>query len=154
MLDNIPSPTKSPTVKAIPSSEVEPPYQTAGLAPEIRDEASFAIVRAAAKAADERKGGDIVCLDVGGVSVIADYFLVVTGYSTTQVKAIVRAIEEALLEELDLQPIRVEGLQEGSWVLMDYGDAIVHVQLETEREFYNLEAFWGHARNIQLNLQS
>ena len=118
----------------------------------IRDEDSFAIALVAAKAADRMKAGDIVCLDVGSVSVIADYFLIVTGYSTTQVKAIVGAIEEALLEQLNLEPIRLEGLTEASWVLMDYGDAIVHVQLESEREFYDLEAFWGHAAKVELPL--
>ncbi len=118
----------------------------------IRDKESFAIALTAAKAADERKGGDIVCLDVGAVSVIADYFVVVTGYSTTQVKAIVGAIEEALLEQLNLEPFRLEGLNEATWVLMDYGDAIVHVQLEAEREFYDLEAFWGHAPKVPLPL--
>ena len=144
MLDNTSNTTQTNTVDTAKPSTVEPTT--------IRDENSFEIVLTAARAADERKGGDIVCLDVGGVSVIADYFLVVTGYSTTQVKAIVNAIEDALLEKLNLQPIRVEGKHEGTWVLLDYGDAIIHVQLEAEREFYNLEAFWGHARRTTLTL--
>ena len=151
MLNKIPHSPNSSTVNTAPSSDLDLAPQAENSAPVIRDEASFEIARIAARAADERKGGDIVCLDVGAVSVIADYFLVVTGYSTTQVKAIVRAIEEALWEQRNLRPIRVEGLQEGSWVLMDYGDAIVHVQLEAEREFYNLEAFWGHAKKVSLS---
>ncbi|MGK7913843.1 MAG: ribosome silencing factor [Synechococcus sp.] len=145
MLDN--------TSNTIPTSADTAAQSTAAnLSQTIRDETSFEIALTAARAADERKGGDIVCLDVGGVSVIADYFLVITAYSTTQVKAIVSAIEDALLEKLNLQPIRVEGKHEGTWVLLDYGDAIIHVQLEAEREFYNLEAFWGHARKTELEL--
>ena len=144
MIDNTPGTTQANAVDALPSATVQ--SQT------IRDERSFEIALTAARAADERKGGNIVCLDVGSVSVIADYFLLVTGYSTTQVKAIVNAIEDALLDKLNLQPIRVEGLQEGTWVLLDYGDAIIHIQLEAEREFYNLEAFWGHAQRTTLPL--
>ncbi|MEM8714259.1 MAG: ribosome silencing factor, partial [Cyanobacteria bacterium P01_G01_bin.4] len=119
MLDNTSNITQANTVDTAQPVTAE---STA-----IRDENSFEIALTAARAADERKGGDIVCLDVGGVSVIADYFLVITGYSTTQVKAIVNAIEDALLEKLNMQPIRVEGKHEGTWVLLDYGDAIIHV---------------------------
>ena len=145
MLDNTPNtiPTSASTAAQAAATDS---------AQTIRDEQSFEIALTAARAADDRKGGDIVCLDVGGVSVIADYFLVITGYSTTQVKAIVTAIEDALLENLELQPLRVEGKHEGTWVLLDYGDAIIHVQLEAEREFYNLEAFWGHSTKISLEL--
>ncbi|MEM9008402.1 MAG: ribosome silencing factor [Cyanobacteria bacterium P01_F01_bin.86] len=145
MLDNT-----SNTIQASATTAAQP--KATDSAQTIRDEKSFEIALTAARAADDRKGGDIVCLDVGGVSVIADYFLVITGYSTTQVKAIVTAIEGALLEKLNLQPIRVEGKNEGTWVLLDYGDAIIHVQLEAEREFYNLEAFWGHAQDVAIPL--
>ncbi|MEL7085964.1 MAG: ribosome silencing factor [Cyanobacteria bacterium J06597_1] len=149
MLDNTSNTTQASTTQANTVGTAQPVTTEPTT---IRDENSFSIALTAARAADERKGGNIVCLDVGGVSVIADYFLVVTGYSTTQVKAIVNAIEDALLEKLNLQPIRVEGKNEGTWVLLDYGDAIIHVQLEAEREFYNLEAFWGHAQNVVLPL--
>ena len=101
-----------------------------------------------AEAADERKGGDIVLLRVGDVSVLADYFVLVTGYSKVQVRAIARSIEDQIEETMNLRPLRSEGFAEGSWVVEDYGDVIVHILMPQEREFYGLESFWGHAPRV------
>lgn len=101
-----------------------------------------------AEAADERKGSDIVLLKVGDVSVLADYFVLITGYSKVQVRAIARSIEDKIEETMNLRPIRSEGFAEGSWVVEDYGDVIVHVMMPQEREFYGLESFWGHAPRV------
>lgn len=98
-----------------------------------------------ASAADDRKGADIVLLQVAQVSYLADYFVIVTGFSKVQVRAICQSIEERVAIEWQRRPLRVEGKAEGTWVLLDYGDVIVHILLPQEREFYNLEAFWGHA---------
>jgi ribosome-associated protein len=73
-----------------------------------------------------------------------------TGYSRVQVRAISSAIEEKVQTELERRPLRTEGKGEGSWVLQDYGDVIVHIMMPKEREFYNLEAFWSHAEHIPL----
>ncbi|MGI0494738.1 ribosome silencing factor [Alkalinema pantanalense CENA528] len=102
----------------------------------------------AAEAADDRKAGDIVLIKVGDVSTIAEYFVMATGYSKVQVRAIANAIEEKIEETLNRKPLRNEGLSEGSWACLDYGDVMVHVQMPNEREFYGLEAFWGHAARI------
>jgi ribosome-associated protein len=102
-----------------------------------------------AHAADDRKGADITLLKVGNVSYIADYFVVITGFSSAQVRAIAGAIEDKVETELGRLPLRTEGQLEGSWVLMDYGDVIVHIFMPKEREFYGLEAFWGHAERMQ-----
>lgn len=104
---------------------------------------------AAAQAAADRKAGDIVVLRVADVSYMADYFVIVTGYSHVQVRAISQAIANKLEQEWQRQPIRTEGKADASWVLHDYGDVIVHVMMPKEREFYNLEAFWGHAEQIE-----
>lgn len=112
---------------------------------------SYKLAHLIAEAADERKGADIVLLKVGDVSVLADYFVVVTGYSKVQVRAIARSIEEEVEEKFNRKPIRSEGLSEGSWVVEDYGDVIVHVLMPQEREYYNLEAFWGHAERTSFN---
>ncbi|WP_013320219.1 ribosome silencing factor [Gloeothece verrucosa] len=104
-----------------------------------------------AQAADDRKGADIVALDVSDVSYLSDYFIIVTGFSRTQVRAISDAIEEKAAIECNRYPSRTEGKSEGSWVLQDYGDVIVHIFLPEEREFYNLEAFWGHAKRFNLS---
>lgn len=110
------------------------------------NDSSYDLAMAIAQAADDRKGVDIVLLDVTEVSYLADYFVVATGYSNVQVRAIARSIEDKVEQELHRLPIHVEGHGEGSWILLDYGDVIAHIFLPQEREFYNLEAFWGHAK--------
>ncbi|OKH17295.1 ribosome silencing factor [[Limnothrix rosea] IAM M-220] len=102
-----------------------------------------------AEAADDRKAENIVLLKVNEVSYLADFFVVATGFSRTQVRAIADAIEDKLEKEFERVPLRKEGHNDGTWVLQDYGEVIVHVFLPQEREFYNLEAFWGHAETIE-----
>jgi ribosome-associated protein len=101
-----------------------------------------------AEAAEERKAGDIVVLGMAEVSYLADYFVMVTGYSRVQVRAIAEAIADKVEQEWQKRPLRTEGKSEGTWVLQDYGDVMVHIMMPKEREFYNLEAFWGHAERI------
>lgn len=103
---------------------------------------------AIATAADERKGADITIMKVGDVSYLADYFVLVTGFSAVQVRAIARTIEDTLEEDWHRQPLRTEGQGEGNWIVQDYGEVIVHIFLPNEREFYNLDAFWGHAQRV------
>ncbi|NJL22377.1 MAG: ribosome silencing factor [Leptolyngbyaceae cyanobacterium SM1_3_5] len=106
---------------------------------------AYDLALASAKAADDRKGGDIVLLNVSEVSYLADYFVVVTGFSQAQVRAIARSIEDAIETEFGRLPAQKEGQAGGNWLLLDYGDLIVHVFMPEEREFYSLESFWGHA---------
>ena len=105
---------------------------------------------AIAEAASERKAGELLVLKVADVSYLADYFLMMTGYSRVQVRAIADAIEDKIKTEYERIPLRTEGKIEGNWVLQDYGDVIVHIMMAQEREFYNLEEFWGHAQQVQL----
>lgn len=115
-----------------------------------RDAESYRLAMLAAEAAEDRKGSNIVVLRVEEVSYLADYFIIATGFSRVQVRAISQSIEDNVEENLERKPLRVEGQAEGNWVLMDYGDAIVHVLMPEERDFYNLEAFWGHAERIDI----
>ena len=115
-----------------------------------RLEASREIAIRAVQAASDRKAGEIVLLQVAEVSYLADYFVMVTGYSRVQVRAIADAIEAEVEQEWQQRPLRTEGKAEGTWVLQDYGDVMVHIMMPKEREFYNLEAFWGHAERIEL----
>ena len=101
-------------------------------------------------AAEEKKAADIVLLQVGDVSYLADYFVIITGFSRTQLNAIAESIEDHLEQEHNLRPVRVSGKKEGGWVVQDYGDVIVHIFLPEEREYYNLEAFWGHAERQEI----
>lgn len=128
--------------------------QTANSLSERLYDPSFQLAWTMADAADDRKAGDIILLSVADVCYLADYFLIVTGYSTTQVRAISNSIENQVEEKLQRHPQRVEGKSEGSWILLDYGDAIAHILLPQEREFYNLEAFWGHAERIEFQPSS
>jgi ribosome-associated protein len=119
------------------------------------DPQTWRLTETIALAADDRKAADITVLRVTEVSYLADYFVLATGFSRIQVRAIADAIEKAVRETLDRSPLRSEGAAEGSWVVQDYGEVIVHIfQLEA-REFYNLEAFWGHAQRVEIpQLQS
>lgn len=121
---------------------------TDGTSPD--DEARGLIVTVA-QAAEDRKAVDIVLLRVAEVSYLADYFAIVTGFSNVQVRAISQAIADQVEEEWQRLPLRTQGLSDASWVVMDYGDAIVHILKPQEREFYNLEAFWGHAERIDFS---
>ncbi|MDZ8264439.1 ribosome silencing factor [Nostoc sp. ChiQUE01b] len=114
------------------------------------EEASEKLAATIAVAASDRKAGEILLLKVAEVSYLADYFVMMTGYSKVQVRAIAQAIEGKVETELQRRPLRTEGKAEGSWVLQDYGDVIVHIMMPKEREFYNLEAFWIHAERISL----
>ncbi|VXD12558.1 ribosome silencing factor [Planktothrix paucivesiculata] len=102
----------------------------------------------AARAADDRKADNVMVLRVSEVSYLADYFVIVTGFSQAQLRAISLAISNQVEMELERLPLRVEGQNEGNWVLMDYGDVIVHILLPEGRDFYKLEAFWGHAERV------
>lgn len=111
------------------------------------------LVRIIAEAADERKGGDLVVLKITEISYLTDYFVIVTGFSTAQVRAICDSIDDKVEEKFGQKPVRAAGKNEGNWILLDYGDVIVHIMLPQEREYYNLEAFWGHSQRIDLELE-
>jgi ribosome-associated protein len=101
----------------------------------------------AADAADDKKAEDIEILDVQGLTVIADYFVICSGNSDQQVRAIARAIDEKLSEK-GIEPERMAGMNDARWVLIDYADVIVHVFHKREREYYDLERLWSDAEKI------
>ncbi|MFS3129871.1 ribosome silencing factor [Nocardioides sp. Bht2] len=109
------------------------------------------LIQVAAAAADDKLANEIVAFDVSEQLAITDAFLLASAGNDRQVRAIVDEIEEKL-RELDAKPIRREGHREGRWVLLDYGDIVVHVQHEDEREFYSLERLWRDCPSIELKL--
>ncbi|MEM9266882.1 MAG: ribosome silencing factor [Cyanobacteria bacterium P01_F01_bin.13] len=113
------------------------------------DEEALALAMAIANAADDRKAEDISILQVGDASYLADYFVIATGFTNVQVRAIARSIESTLETAHDRSPLRTEGEDEGKWVIYDYGEVIVHIFQPREREYYDLEAFWGHVKRIE-----
>lgn len=105
-----------------------------------------------ARAADDRKAENISILKVGGVSYLADYFVIVTGFSKVQVRAISQSIQDRVEKDCDRLCVRSEGQSDGTWILLDYGDAIAHIMMPDERDYYNLEAFWGHAERVEFSV--
>ncbi len=89
----------------------------------------------------DKKAQDVMLLEISQVVTYADYFLICSGRSSTQVKAIVNAVEE-YFNSREIPPLHIEGYTEGRWVLLDYDELIVHVFLEEARNFYNLERLW------------
>jgi ribosome-associated protein len=107
------------------------------------------LVRIAAKAAAEKKATDVMALYVAETIVVTDYFLIATGSNDRQVHAIGEAVEDAL-REAGVKPIGREGEPELKWLLLDYGDFVVHVFQAAERGFYRLEKLWSDAPRLDL----
>ena len=105
--------------------------------------------RLCALAADGRKAEDIVVLDVQQLSSVADYFLMCSGTSDRQVRAIADAIAEDLAQHGE-KPLAMEGYQKGTWVLIDCADLIVHVFDDDTRRFYDLERLWHRAPHVEV----
>lgn len=104
-------------------------------------------VREAVSAADDRKAVDLKVLHLAKVSDFTDYFMICSGTSERQVQAIADAVQERLREE-GVRPLHVEGFNRAQWVLLDYGDFVVHVFQEEPRRFYSLERLWGDAPDM------
>jgi len=104
---------------------------------------------AAARAASDRKAQEIIALDVSSQLVLTDVFVIASGTNERQVGAIVDAVEEALFK-LGAKPIRREGKTQGRWVLIDFGDVVVHVQHAEDRVYYALERLWKDCPMIEL----
>jgi ribosome-associated protein len=102
------------------------------------------LLNIAVKAADDKRAEDIIALNMQGISLIADYFIICHGNSDKQVQAIAREMKEKALEN-DFDVKRIEGFDEAKWILIDMGDIVAHVFHRDERNYYNLERLWGDA---------
>jgi len=100
---------------------------------------------AAARAADAKSGDETVILAMGELLGLTDAFVITSGRNSRQVKTIVDEVERQVGERYGRKPLRVEGLDDSRWVLMDYGDFLVHVFLDEAREYYDLEHLWAEA---------
>jgi len=107
------------------------------------------VAHLASTAAQDKKAQNVLILDIRGLSVIADYFVICHGNSETQVQAIAAAVRDKL-EENGVFVRGMEGYDEARWVLVDAGDVVVHVFHREERDFYNLERLWGDAPVVPL----
>ncbi|PWA12503.1 ribosome silencing factor [Pueribacillus theae] len=102
-----------------------------------------------ANVADDKRAEDIVILEMKGISLIADYFLICHGNSEKQVQAIADEVKEAAAEQ-NIFVKRIEGYAEARWVLLDLGEIVVHIFHKDERSYYNLEKLWGDAPRLKL----
>lgn len=107
------------------------------------------LVQIAALAAADKLAQDVIAIDVSEQLAITDAFVIATGGNDRQLRAIVDEIEDKL-READAKPIRREGHRDSRWILLDYGDIVVHVLAEEERQFYALERLWGDCPSIAL----
>lgn len=104
----------------------------------------------AAEAASDKKAIDIVAINVAELLVVTDFFVIATGNTNIQVRAIADEVEEQLRERGGIKPIGREGADEAKWLLLDYGDLVVHVFQPEERDFYRLERLWSDAPRLAL----
>ncbi len=111
------------------------------------------LLQTAVKAADDKRAEDILVLNMKGISLVADYFMICHGNSDKQVQAIAREIKDKA-DENGYEIERMEGFDEARWILIDLGDVIAHVFHRDERSYYNLERLWGDAplENIESEL--
>lgn len=106
------------------------------------------IAQMAADAIFDKKGLDVELLDVGDILAIADVFVIATGTSRTHVRSVADGVEESLSEKAGRKPLRREGADQGEWVLLDYGDVVVHLFQPEQREYYGLERLWRDAPKV------
>ena len=102
----------------------------------------------AAKALSDKKGKEIRVLEIAELTTLADYFVLATGSSNTQINALVDNVEKVLTEEAGEEPLHREGYRGGTWVLLDYGSVIVHVFTQEAHDYYDLEHLWADAKPV------
>lgn len=108
------------------------------------------MTKIAIAALEDKKAEDISVIDISGVSVLADYFIIANGNNKSQVQALIDSVEEKL-GRAGHNPKNVEGYQTGNWILMDYGDVIVHVFDRQNRLFYDLERIWRDGKKVDIS---
>ena len=110
-------------------------------------DSSKLMAKLAYQALDDKKGEDIQIIEIKDISVIADYFIIANGTNASQVDALVNSVSD-LLGRNGFEPKRIEGVRSASWILMDYGDVVVHVFSKEDRLFYNLERIWRDGKTV------
>ena len=108
------------------------------------------MIQTIVKALDSKRAEDIQILGIKDLTIIADYFIVANGTSTTQTKALADEVEFQLKEK-GIVPTRTEGYQGANWIILDYADVVVHVFYKETRQYYNLERLWSDAEHIDVS---
>ncbi len=105
------------------------------------------IARITYMALDEKKAEDIKVIEIGDITIIADYFIIANGTNSSQVQALVDNVQQVLSKH-GYEPKRIEGVRSASWILLDYGDVVVHIFSKEDRLFYDLERIWRDGKTI------
>ena len=108
------------------------------------------MAKIAFEALEDKKGEDVCAIDISSVSVLADYFVIANGNSDSQVRALVDNVEEKM-HKAGYELKEQEGNNSGTWVLLDYGDIIIHIFDRENRPFYNLERIWSDGKDVEMN---
>ncbi len=111
---------------------------------------SLELKNAVCKVLSDKKAIDIKSIKVGDLTVVADYFVVCTGRSSTQIKALAEEVEEVLEKEYGERIIRSEGVKDGQWAVVDYGNVMVHIFNSEARENFSLEKLWNNGDNVEI----
>lgn len=106
------------------------------------------LVKIAYKALDDKKAEDIKIIDIADISVIADYFVIANGTNSSQVEAMTDSVTDELAKH-NIHPKRVEGIRSSGWILMDFGDVVVHIFSKEDRLFYDLERIWKDGKTVE-----
>lgn len=109
------------------------------------------LVKIAYNALDEKKGINISVIDISEISTIADYFIIAGGNNENQVKALANNVEEKLYKAEEITPKHIEGYDNANWILMDFGDIIIHIFNEEDRLFYDLERIWRDGKQVEVS---
>ncbi|WP_167956585.1 ribosome silencing factor [Anaerosporobacter faecicola] len=112
-------------------------------------DSSKKMAQIAYNAMEDKKAEDIRIIEIGEISTIADYFIIANGTNTSQVQALVDGVEEALSKE-GFEPQRIEGIRSSNWILMDYGDIVIHIFSKEDRLFYDLERIWRDGKTCSI----
>ena len=124
------------------------PLQDDAPAPTVDSAEALELAKRIVDLASEKLASDIVLLDIRGVSLIADYFVIATAGNERQASAIMRDLGDKLIDEYGRKPLHTEGKPDSGWVLLDFGDVIVHIFSPSQRTFYNLDQLWSTATPI------
>ena len=133
---------------SIKEQSLNPQPNVRAVAPNEAGESLDDRVLAALHAASEKKALEPVILDLREIASFTDYFVIVSGANSRQVRTIAEAVEEELTRDAGPKPLRVEGLNDLTWVLIDYGDIVVHVFLDETRHYYELERLWSDVPRV------
>lgn len=124
--------------------------QNKKLKEEVQDKTALERATICAHAAMDNKAEDLVVLDVQGISSFTDYFVIMSGRSSRHVQGLAEALEGAMRSKR-ISAAKAEGIQDGMWVLLDFGDVVVHIFYHEQRSFYDLEGLWHDAPRVEIN---